>query len=83
MDAYAPVAGAWLDVVFDVAMNPFWPSEAGTAIRFDPSSGVGVNAVDIAGIWGVAGPAPDDASPVEFRPVTDEQLSTERRTGKH
>ncbi len=69
MDAMVPVAGAWLDVVFDAAMNPFWSSEAGTAIRFDPSSGVRFNVIDIAGIWGVEGPVPEDASPVEFRPV--------------
>jgi hypothetical protein len=83
MDAMVPVAGAWLDVVFDVAMNPFWPSEAGTAIRFDPSSGVRFNAVDIAGIWGVEGPVPEDASPVEFRPVPDEPQTPERRAREH
>jgi hypothetical protein len=83
MDAMVPVAGAWLDVDFNVAMNPFWASDAGTAIRFDPSSGVRFNSVDIAGIWGVEGPVPADASPVEFRPVADGRVAAQRRTLKN
>jgi hypothetical protein len=74
LDAMVPVAGKWLDVIFDVSMNPFWSSEAGDSFRFDPSSGVRINAIDIAGIWGILGPTPDNASPVEFRPVLDQTV---------
>lgn len=83
IDAMVPLAGKWLDVTFDVSMNPSWALEAGTVIRFDPSSGVRVNAIDIAGVWGVEGPASEDASPVEFRPVTDEELTAARKPANH
>ena len=47
------VINQWLDVYINVGMNPFWRSEHGTNLRFDPSSADGVGStIDIAGVWG-------------------------------
>jgi hypothetical protein len=50
---------SWIDAYFNVEANPYWAAEHGSALRFDPTSELGVNSVvQIAGIWGSRDPLP-------------------------
>jgi hypothetical protein len=85
-----PQAGRWLDLYVQLSNNPFWPTEHGTSIRFDPVSESGVgSSVEIAGIWG----SESEISPLEpdlafyaakaAHPQTTTQLeSRERKSAK-
>jgi len=65
-----PVANQWVDVYLNISHNPFWESEHGGTLRFDPVSSAGPGtAADIAAVWGSAEAAPADWPDVQFFPV--------------
>jgi len=58
-----PLANRWLDIYINVAANPFWATEAGEVIRFDPASERAIHSdIEIKGIWGSERRLPPDFS---------------------
>jgi hypothetical protein len=50
---YVPITGRWVDVYVKVDSNPFWKTEAGALLRFDPVTSRYANSrIDLAGVWG-------------------------------
>jgi hypothetical protein len=65
-----PVVNQWVDVCVNISHNPFWKSEHGDTLRFDPVSSAGPGTMaDIAGIWGSTEAAPPEWPDVQFYPV--------------
>ncbi len=61
---YVPAANQWLDIYINVAANPYWQSEAGNLIRFDPASeGAVGSTIEIKGICGSPENLPVSAKP--------------------
>ncbi len=50
---FVPITGNWIDIYVDVGRNPFWRSEAGSLLRFDPVTSLFHDSqIELAGIWG-------------------------------
>ncbi len=48
---YVPALRQWVDIYLNMAVNPFWPAEAGSILRFDPPDDSVGSTIEIAGIW--------------------------------
>ena len=67
LSGYVPRINEWVDVFIPAANNPYWQTEHGATLRFDPASESGIgNRVDIAGIWAFEGDLPADMGDFEF-----------------
>lgn len=62
VEGYVPASNRWLDIYVNVASNPYWQAEAGSILRFDPSSDRSMGArIELAGVWGATeSPFSDD-----------------------
>jgi hypothetical protein len=65
-----PEANRWFDIYFFVGANRYWLAEAGSSLRFDPASELGIGGtIDISGIWGFRGTIPSDSFGSAFYPA--------------
>jgi len=73
-----PAANQWFDVYLNMAQNPFWDTEHGMDLRFDPVTvaGPGTTA-EIAGIWGTT-VAVKHRPDIEFYPVPEAEWPGKR-----
>ena len=59
-------AGQWVMLKANIGLNPYWKTEGGTGIRFDPTGAQGPGSVtEIAGIWGSKAAAEPEADSFE------------------
>jgi hypothetical protein len=67
VNGVVPQTNQWLDIYFFTARNPYWPVEAGSSLRFDPASELGIGStIEIAGLWGFKGSVPNESGQVVF-----------------
>ncbi len=67
-----PVANRWLDIYVHTSHNPFWLSEHGAELRFDPAMSAGPGAeTEIAGIWGSREAVPAGVTDMDYYPAPD------------
>jgi hypothetical protein len=70
MTGVVPETNRWFDIYFFVGTNPYWPAEAGSILRFDPASELGVGGrIDIGGVWGFRGTIPAGSIGPAFYPA--------------
>jgi len=76
---FVPVSGIWIDAYFNVAGNPYWSAEHGSALRFDPMSELGVNTtVQLGGIWGSPDSLPSADAAFFAMPASSAKESSRR-----
>lgn len=69
-----PLTRQWVDVYLNVSQNPFWDTEHGASLRFDPVSSAGPGTASrIAAIWASPVAASEVSPEVQFFPVPPAQ----------